>query len=104
MLSSRSHRRAHGSSWISRSAAVLSGILALSTFWPRRYWSTDLRPFRNKYLAAEPDFTKLHLLDTKIEMTERMSRILFRKALRLKVAMAFLVAAVLLTALALGLE
>ena len=52
---------------LARAAAVVSGFLCLSTFWPRRYWSTDLRPLRDKYLAAEPSFTRLRLLDTQID-------------------------------------
>ena len=58
---------------LGRTVAVLSGFLSLWTFWPRRYWSTDLRPLREKYLAAEPEFTRLRLLDTHIEMAERMA-------------------------------
>jgi hypothetical protein len=89
---------------VGRAAAVLSGFFCLSTFWPRRYWSTDLRPFRDKYLAAEPSFTRLRLLDTKIEMIERIGTIVRGKALRLKLAMSALAIGVLLTAVALGLD
>ena len=66
-----------------RALAIVSGFSALWTFWPRRYWSTDLRPLRDKYLAAEPAFTTVRLLDTQIDMIERMGHILQNKALRL---------------------
>ena len=89
---------------LARASAVVSGFLHLSTFWPRRYWSIDLRPLRDKYLAAEPAFTELRLLDTQIEMIERRGTILRSKALRLKQAMSALAFAVLLTAVALGLD
>jgi hypothetical protein len=87
-----------------RAGAVASGLASLATFWPRDYWSTDLRPLRNKYLAAEVPFAKLHLLDTKIEMTERNATTLAEKASRLRIAMVLLAVAVLLTAIARGLE
>ena len=56
---------------VGRAVAVLSGFLALWTVWPRRYWSTNLRSLRDKYLAAEAEFTALQLLDTQVDMAER---------------------------------
>jgi len=67
---------------LGRGLGVLSGFLSLWTFWPRRFWSTDLRPLRDKYLAAEPAFSKLRLLDTHIEMAERVAEVIRRKAIR----------------------
>lgn len=87
---------------LGRVAAVISCSPSLWTFWPRRYWSTDLRPFRDKYLAAEPEFARLRLLDTQVDMAERMAGILRHKATRLKLAMVALAVAVLLTAIGLG--
>lgn len=87
---------------LGRAVAVLSGFLALWTVWPRRYWSTNLRPLRDKYLAAEAEFTALQLLDTQIDMAERMAGILHGKATHLKRAMVSLAAAVLLTGIGLG--
>jgi hypothetical protein len=89
---------------LGRALAVVSGFLCLSAFWPRRYWSTNLRPFRDKYLPAELEFTKIHLPDTQIGMAERMSGILASKATRLKVAMIALALAVFLTAVGIGLN
>ena len=37
---------------LGRLFAVLSGITALGSFWPRRYSVTDLRSLRDKYLTA----------------------------------------------------
>lgn len=84
--------------------AIVSGFVALWTFWPRRYWSIDLRPFRNKYLGAEPAFTAVRLLDTQIDMLERTGTILKSKAGRLKVSMVALAIAVLLVGIGLGLD
>jgi hypothetical protein len=89
---------------IGRGLGALSGFLSLWTFWPRRFWNTDLRPFRDKYLAAEPAFSNLKLLDTHIEMAERMAEIIRRKATTLRLAMVALALAVLLTAVGLGLD
>ena len=89
---------------IGRVLAVVCGFLCLWTFWPRRYWSTNLRPFRDKYIAAELEFAKLHLLDTQIGMADRMSSILASKASRLKIAMIALALAVFLTAVGIGVD
>ncbi|HEY8115407.1 MAG TPA: hypothetical protein VIH70_03240 [Actinomycetota bacterium] len=89
---------------LGRALAVACGFTCLSAFWPRRYWSTNLRPFRDKYLAAELEFTKIHLLDTQIGMADRMSGILASKAMRLKLAMIALALAVFLTAVGVVLD
>jgi len=70
--------------------------------WPRRFWSTNLRSLRDKYLAAEPEFTLLQVLDTPIEMAERTASILHGKATHLKRALVALAAAVLLIGIGLG--
>ena len=83
-----------------RLGAVLAGLCALGSFWPRRYWTTDLRAFRENYLAAEPEFARLHLLDSQIVFAERAHRTLARKVMLLKLSMAILSIAIL--ALAVG--
>ena len=85
-----------------RFAAVASGIVALSTFWPRSYWATNLRELRNLYLASEPEFTRLNLLDTQIEMAEGLAGVLSGKALRLRWAMTLLAIAATFTAFGLA--
>jgi hypothetical protein len=89
---------------LGRLAGSLSGIMALLTFWPRGYWSTDLLRLRDLYLTAQPEFTKLNLLDTQIGMTHQLGGVLKEKATRLKWAMGFLAAAALLTALGLTVD
>ena len=81
-----------------RYVASVSALLALWTFWPRRFWATDLRHLRDLYLAAEEQFTRLRLLDTQILMVETFGRELSRKAWRLKLAMTVLALAAILTA------
>jgi hypothetical protein len=87
-----------------RVAAAMSGIVALWTFWPRGFLSTNLLELRNLYLAAEPSFTKVKLLDTQIAMTRQLSGVLSGKATRLKWAMGFLAIGALLTALGLTID
>jgi hypothetical protein len=87
---------------LGRFAAVASGIVALSTFWPRGYWATNVRELRNLYLASEPEFTMLNLLDTQIEMAEGLAGVLSGKALRLRWAMTLLAIAATFTALGLA--
>jgi hypothetical protein len=83
---------------LGRLAAVASGIAALSTFWPRGYWSTNLLQLRNLYLTSEPEFTKLNLLDTQIAMSQQLGSVLNGKARRLKWGMVLLAVAAVLTA------
>lgn len=85
-----------------RLAAVGSGMWSLSTFWPRTVTTTNLRHLRDAYLAADPAFTRLRLLDTPIGMAERLSTDLRKKARRLKLAMISLAIAVLLIAVGLA--
>ena len=89
---------------IGRAVAVASGGFALWTVWPRRVWATDLRALRDLYLPADPLFARLRLLDTQIQMAESLADLLSRKALRLKLGMALLLSAALLTAIGLGIE
>lgn len=84
---------------VGRWASVLAGVLALASFWPRKFWSTDLQALRVGYLAAEPEFARLRLLDSQIVMAGRTHATLVRKVLLLKMAMATLGVAVVLSAL-----
>jgi hypothetical protein len=88
----------------SLAAAVSSGLLALLSFWPRRYWSTDLNVLRAKYLAAEPAFARVSLVDSQIVMAERTNATLTWKVRFLKFAMVALAIAVPLSALGAALE
>lgn len=78
--------------------SVLSGLLALWTFWPRTYPALELRILRETYLGADPEFTRIHLLDAQIEIAEGASDAMTRKAWRLRLAMTALAVATMLTA------
>jgi hypothetical protein len=75
---------------LGRAAAVAAGLMALWTFLPRKYELTNVFALREKYLAAEPRFTKLALLDAQISMMSATKKLLELKAARLKLAMAML--------------
>jgi hypothetical protein len=73
--------------------------VSLWTFWPRRHLRTDIRSLRVAYLSSDPSFTRLHVLDTQIGVSEDVEQVLGGEALRLKIAMALLAVAVLLASL-----
>jgi hypothetical protein len=89
---------------VGRGVAVMSGILALASFWPRKYWQVDLRALRERYVAAEPAFTRLTLLDSEIVMERRVGETLERKVVLSKAAISALAFAVLLSALGMALH
>jgi hypothetical protein len=89
---------------IGRLVAVVSGLIAIVAFWPRRYWATNLATLRDVYLGSEPVFTRLRLLDTHIAMSRELVTTLQRKALLLKLAMVGLLVAASFTATALALD
>ncbi len=63
-----------------------------------------MRALRDKYLGAEPAFTKLVVLDTDIAMMLATAHLMERKALKLKGAMSLLAMAVLLIAVGIPLH
>ena len=79
-----------------RLCATAAALLALWSFLPRSYPVVDTKRLRERYLRSDPQFTKLHLLDTHIAMEEMASDLLERKAFRLKMAVGFLSFGVLL--------
>jgi hypothetical protein len=85
--------------WLARLAAAVAGLVALWTFLPRKCASTEARVLRQRYLGAEPAFTKPVLLDSQVSMVELNQRLRGRKVRRLQVAMACLAAAVILAAM-----
>jgi len=86
---------------IGRLTAVTGGLFALCAFWPRGYGAVKVRAFRDRYLASEPTFARLHLTDTQIAATEELAATLERKGSRVKWSMTLLAAATLLAALGL---
>ena len=87
-----------------RVASLISCAFAIWSFWPRRFWSPDVRVFRDDYLAAEPLFAELRLVDTLIDHIRRNNEVLVRKARRLKWAMCSLGIAALLVAVGLTID
>jgi hypothetical protein len=87
-----------------RWTAVLSGLLAPASFWPRQYWQVDLRELRDGYVAAEPSFTRLKLLDSEIVMEGRVRETIELKVNLLKFAISALGLAVLLSSVSLALH
>lgn len=81
---------------VGRAAAAVAGLAALWAFWPREFQVMDLNTLRQKYLTAEPRFSRLAILDTQISMIGEATDLLRRKANRLKAAMAFLASGVVL--------
>lgn len=82
--------------------AGLAGVAALASalaFIPRSTPGLSLRALR-PYLTADAAFTELRLLDTRIAMYERTSRILNTKAWLVTAAVTALGAAVILTVVA----
>lgn len=67
--------------------AAVAALMAVWAFLPRRFPVLDLGQLREGYLTAQPEFTTLHLMDTRLEMWRLGSQILAGKALRLKVAL-----------------
>ncbi len=74
-------------------SSLLAALAAVGVLWPRLFPIRDLRLTRERYLASEPAFTSLMLLDSTIEMVERTRRMLERKARCLQIAAALLVLA-----------
>ena len=46
--------------------ALAAGLCALAVLLPQQFPTWELRDLRNRYLAAEEAFTRLHALDTTI--------------------------------------
>ena len=65
---------------VATGVAAVAGVLAAAAFIPRAYPTLALRHLRDHYLTSEQEFTRLHLLDTRIAMYERNQPRLNRKA------------------------
>lgn len=86
---------------VGRVIAVAGALLAVWAFWPRGYGAVKLRIFRDRYLASEPGFARLHLTDSHIAAAEELAVTLDRKAARVKWSMALLATAAFLVAIGL---
>lgn len=83
---------------VGRMSAVAGALAALWAFWPRGYGAIDVRTFRERYLASEPTFARMHLTDTQIAVGRELAVTLDRKTTRIKRSMALIAAAGLLVA------
>lgn len=81
-----------------RFVAAGGALMGLWAFWPRSYGAVTLRAFRERYLASEPAFTRLHLADTQIAVSQELAATLDLKALRVKLSMSFLATSSILVA------
>jgi pimeloyl-ACP methyl ester carboxylesterase len=81
---------------LGRAVAVGGALAGLWAFWPRRFGAIDVRALRDRYLAAEPRFATLRLLDTQIATVEELAATLHRKGTRLKLSMLLVAVAALL--------
>ncbi len=78
-------------------AAIAAG-LAVWSFQPRPAPLIEARMLRDRYLRAEPRFTRVHLLDAAIRMIEDGAPLVRTKIRRLRAAMTLLMAATALLA------
>lgn len=80
-------------------SALASAYFAISTFWPRRFWNLDVLAVRDDYLAVDPRFAEVRVLDTMIAIAKKNDQTLARRGRQLKAAMSALGLAALLVAL-----
>src|SRR4051794_18965428 len=80
--------------------AGLAALLAGAGFIPRRFPAIALLTLRDRYLTAEPEFTRLRLLDTRIAMYRQIQTGLKWKARLVTASAITLGVAVLLTVVA----
>lgn len=66
--------------------------------WPRDYGLIAVGALRQKYLFADPAFTRVSLLDSHILSIEALGKALHEKGLRLKAALSAIAIATLLIA------
>lgn len=66
--------------------AVVAALLAAWAFLPRRYPVLAVYRLRQRYLTAPEAETRLHLLDTQIEMAMRAANLVKRKGRRVRLS------------------
>lgn len=82
--------------------AVVAAVSALLASWPRTQPVPQALGLRARYLEAEATLTEVRLLDLRVEMIQRSSKILGIKARLLQVATAALTVSVLLIGVGMG--
>lgn len=91
---------AAGGPWLT-SARLIAGLaagVALMAFVPRRFPALDVRALRDEYIRAEESFTRMTLIDTRIEMTSEAASTIQKKAWLNKIGLALLLASVVVLA------
>lgn len=76
--------------------AAAAALWCLPLFKPQKYPAWRARGFRDRFLNAEPVFTKLRILDTEISMVDRATALLEANARRLDWSVRFLIGSVVL--------
>jgi hypothetical protein len=71
---------------IGLSSAVAAALLAAWAFLPRRYPVLEVYRLRQSYLTAPEAETRLHLLDTQIQMVQEAADLVKRKGRRIRVS------------------
>lgn len=79
--------------------AALTAALAVWAFFPRPFPILELRPTRDLLVRSAPEFIRIRLIDTHIEMAESVAKLVERKTRRMKVAMVMMVVATALLAI-----
>jgi hypothetical protein len=74
-------------------AGVVAGVLAAWAFLPRRFPVIEVLRLRDRYLTAADEETRLHLLDTQIEMVRQAADLVRRKGRRVKASLVCLAGA-----------
>jgi hypothetical protein len=88
---------------VGRGGAVLGGIAALATFWPRDHGSLDVDGLSD-FARADIVFTRLNVFLAQAEIVQALTHLVMTKARRLRVAMFFVGAAALSMATGLALH
>jgi len=87
---------------LGRLLAVIAAVLGLLAAWPRLQPIPEMKLVRAKFLTSEATFTKVSLLDLRVAMIERASRVLAIKARLLQGASAALTSSILLIGIGRG--
>ncbi len=74
--------------------AVAAGLLAVWAFMPRKYPVLEVGPLRQRYLTAPEIDTRLMLLDTQVQMVQKVAELVIHKGRRLRWALCSLATAV----------
>jgi len=66
--------------------ALASALLGIAAIFPRDFPVLKVKTLRDRYITSEPEFTKLHLLDTSVVMCEVAADLIKQKSFRVKLS------------------